>query len=154
MKLLEGRNLRNYSVSLKKEHLFLHTVFSSVLKDPAERLLKAFQSFFKGHTGYPNFRSWKKKWYSLIYDEPNKGWELQREGTALSISLGKIPNIRSFVCVSCGTEILRDNNSAVNIGKKVGYSLPVPAYKQKLNSFTYKGEANFGQKVVWLENNL
>ena len=66
----------------------------------------------------------------------------------------KEPNIRSFVCVSCRTEILRDNNSAVNIGKKVGCSLPVPAYKQKLNSFTYTGEAKFGQKVVWLENNL
>ncbi len=424
LKLLEGRNLRNYGVSLKEKHLFLHTVFSSVLKDPAERLVKAFQSFFKGHTGYPNFRSWKKKWYSLIYDEPNKGWALQREGTALSISLGNIPNmpkekgkknpsiigalgekielqegevlktlrickqqgnkfyaiftvercsqeelvfkkamsayrkecnvakkenrkkpekpkleekqteipkdvswialdpnhknffvgvdhkgnsvefqklqmikywditidklkslrdvcekkyrkrktkhgnvytahsprwnrfnhalniayqkrreqmktalysiahalyrrydlviigdytptngtapfdnmkrsmlnqekigefrrilewvanklrkhyllanehnttkeccvcghmekkepnIRRFVCVSCGTEILRDNNSAVNIGKKVGYSLRVPAYKHKLNSFTYTGEAKFGQKVVWVENNL
>ena len=45
LKLLEGRNLRNYGVSLKGKHLFLNTVFSSVLKDPAERLLKAFTSF-------------------------------------------------------------------------------------------------------------
>ena len=93
LQLLEGRNLRNYGVSLKGKHLFLNTVFSSVLKDPAERLLKAFTSFFKGNTGYPHFRSWKKKWYSLIYDEPNKGWELQRDGTKLSISLGDIPGL-------------------------------------------------------------
>ena len=32
LKLLEGRNLRNYGVSLKKSHPFLNTVFSSGVK--------------------------------------------------------------------------------------------------------------------------
>ncbi len=53
LKLLEGRNLRNYGVSLKKSHPFLNSVFSSVLKEPSTRLLKAYKSFFKGDTRYP-----------------------------------------------------------------------------------------------------
>src|SRR4051812_25454590 len=93
LKLLEGRNLRNYGVSLKEKHPFLNTVFSSVLKEPSTRLLKAYKSLFKGDTKYPHFRSWKKKWFSLVYDEPNKGWEIQHNGTQLSISLGNIPDM-------------------------------------------------------------
>ncbi len=93
LKLLEGRNLRNYGVSLKEKHSFLRTVFSSVLKEPATRLQKSFQNFFEGNTKYPRFRSWKKKWFSLVFDEPNKGWEVQNEGTRISISLGDIPHM-------------------------------------------------------------
>ena len=93
LKLLEGRNLRDYGVSLKEKYPFLNTVFSSVLKEPSTRLLKAYKSFFKGDTKYPHFRSWKKKWFSLVYDEPNKGWEIQNNGTQLSISLGNIPDM-------------------------------------------------------------
>ncbi|MDH5163930.1 RNA-guided endonuclease InsQ/TnpB family protein [Heyndrickxia oleronia] len=93
LKLLEGRNLRNYGVSLKKSHPFLNSVFSSVLKEPSTRLLRAYKSFFKGNTRYPIHRSWKKKWFSLVFDEPNKGWEIQKEGKAVSISLGKVPGL-------------------------------------------------------------
>ena len=93
LKLLEGRNLRNYSVSLKEKHPFLQTVFSSVLKEPSVRLKKAYQSFFKGYTQYPKFRSWKRKWFSLVFDEPNKGWEIQNNGKQISISLGNIPSM-------------------------------------------------------------
>ncbi|MEK5392709.1 hypothetical protein NSQ59_20335 [Margalitia sp. FSL K6-0131] len=93
LKLLEGRNLRNYGVSLKKSHPFLNSVFSSVLKEPSTRLLKAYKSFFKGDSRYPKHRSWKNKWFSLVFDEPNKGWEILKEGKAVSISLGNVPGL-------------------------------------------------------------
>ena len=93
-KLLSGRNLRNYGTSLKDDYPFLKTVFSSVLKEPSSRLKNAYEGFFKGNRGYPKYRSWKKKWFSLVYDEPNKGWEVVSEGSQLSISLGDIPGMK------------------------------------------------------------
>ena len=92
-KLLSGRNLRNYATSLKKEHEFLNTVFSSVLKEPSARIKKAYEKFFKEGSGYPKYRSWKKKWFSLVFDEPNKGWELQEDGKRIAVSLGDIPDL-------------------------------------------------------------
>ena len=93
LNLLKDRNLRNYGVSLKAKHPFLNTVFSSPLKEPAERLKKAYEGFFKNGRGYPKFRSWKKKWFSLVFDEPNKGWKLIHDGTEVSVSLGNIPDL-------------------------------------------------------------
>ncbi|WP_156520793.1 RNA-guided endonuclease TnpB family protein [Oceanobacillus sp. Castelsardo] len=93
LELLKGRNLRNYGVSLKKEYPFLNSVFSSVLKEPSARLKRAYEGFFKSGRGYPKFRSWKKKWFSLVFDEPNKGWGLQNDGNSLLISLGNIPDM-------------------------------------------------------------
>jgi putative transposase len=93
LRLLEGRNLRNYGVSLKEKYPFLNSVFSSVLKEPSARLLRAYRSYFKGNTRYPKYRSWKKKWFSLVFDEPNKGWEIQNEGKCISVSLGNIPGL-------------------------------------------------------------
>ena len=92
-KLLNGRNLRNYGTTLKDEHKFLNTVFSSVLKEPSTRIKKAYDKFFKEDAGYPKYRSWKKKWFSLVFDEPNKGWEVKEDGKTLSVSLGNIPNL-------------------------------------------------------------
>ena len=92
-KLLNGRNLRDYGTALKEEYLFLNTVFSSVLKEPSSRIKKAYDKFFKEGAGYPKFRSWKKKWFSLVFDEPNKGWEVKEDGKTISISLGDIPDL-------------------------------------------------------------
>ena len=91
--LLSGRNLRNYGTTLKNEHKFLNTVFSSVLKEPSSRIKNAYNKFFKEGAGYPKYRSWKKKWFSLVFDEPNKGWEVKEDGKTLSVSLGNIPNL-------------------------------------------------------------
>ena len=92
-KLLNGRNLRDYGTSLKEEYKFLNTVFSSVLKEPSARLKKAYDKFFKEGAGYPKYRSWKKKWFSLVFDEPNKGWEVKEDRKTISISLGDIPDL-------------------------------------------------------------
>lgn len=93
LKLLDGRNLRNYGTALKDEYKFLNTVFSSVLKEPSSRIKNAYNKFFKEGVGYPKYRSWKKKWFSLVFDEPNKGWEVKNDGYNISISLGDIPDL-------------------------------------------------------------
>lgn len=93
LNLLSGENLRDYAISMKKEHPFLETVFSSPIKNTAIRLKDAYKRFFSKQNGYPKFRSWKKKWFSLFFDEPNKGWELKENGTKVAISLGNIPGM-------------------------------------------------------------
>lgn len=93
LKLLNGDNLRNYAVAMKQDYPFLNTVFSSPIKEVAERLKTTYERFFKKIGGYPNFRSWKKNWFSLFYDEPKKGWSLENDGTKVKISLGDIPDM-------------------------------------------------------------
>ncbi|MBB6451580.1 putative transposase [Salirhabdus euzebyi] len=93
LRLLEGRNLRNYGVSLKNKYPFLNSVFSSVLKEASTRLLKAYKSYFNNNASYPKYRSWKKAWFSLVYDEPYKGWNILNNGRNISISLGNIPGL-------------------------------------------------------------
>ena len=68
--------------AFKNEHPFLKVVHSQVLKETLRRLHKAYQKFFddnkKGRksrkdsnachrVGRPKFRSWKRKWMSLVY---------------------------------------------------------------------------------------
>ncbi|ONI47974.1 hypothetical protein AN644_03185 [Candidatus Epulonipiscium fishelsonii] len=93
LKLLDGRNLRNYATSLKKEYPFLKTVYSAPLKECAYRIKRAYIKSFTSSAGLPNFRSWKKKWFSLVFDEPFKGWEVKDDGNIISVSLGKIPDL-------------------------------------------------------------
>lgn len=88
LKLTSGRNLRNYATSMKEEYQFLKTVHSSPLKNTAIRLKTAYDKFFDHETGYPKFRSWKEKWFSLYYDEPNKGFKLEGDNS-LRLTLGK-----------------------------------------------------------------
>lgn len=62
---------RSFS-AFKNEHPFLKVVHSQVLKETLRRLHKAYQKFFndkkeKRKTGLPKFRSWKRKWMSLVY---------------------------------------------------------------------------------------
>jgi len=65
----------NHSFSaFKNEHSFLKVVHSQVLKETLRRLHKAYQKFFSDlkagrKTGLPKFRSWKRKWMSLVYPE-------------------------------------------------------------------------------------
>jgi len=91
--LYPERGLRNRIPALKPEHPFLQTVHSSVLKNAALRLSKAIREYQKGRrgerakrTGWPKFRSWKRKGFSLHYDEPWKGFRL--DGQTLLLSLG------------------------------------------------------------------
>ncbi len=92
--LYTERGLRDLIPTLKAQHPFLKAVYSSVLKNAALRLSKAIRDYQDGKHGrranvvnWPKFRSWKRKWFSLQYDEPHKGYVLQ--GRTLTLTLGK-----------------------------------------------------------------
>src|ERR1700722_1278381 len=83
--------LRNLIPELKKEHPFLKTVHSSPLKNTALRLTDAIQAHQKtkkgkrkGQAGWPRFRSWNRRWFSLQYDEPKKGFKITKDRLKLS----------------------------------------------------------------------
>lgn len=87
------RGLRNQIPALKGKNPFLKTVHSSPLKNAALRLSDAIQAhqkskkgLRKGVAGWPKYRSWKMDWFSLYYDEPQKGFKVN--GNALTLSLG------------------------------------------------------------------
>jgi len=93
--LYGNRGLRNLVPALKETHLFLKSVHSSPLKNTALQLTRAIQDYQKSRkgkrqgkpTGWPSFRSHKVKPFSLLYDEPGKGFKL--EGRTLRLSLGQ-----------------------------------------------------------------
>lgn len=90
--LYTERGLRNQLPKIKGENPFLKVVHSSPLKNTALRLSEAIQVHQKSKKGkrrgkkmgWPKFRSWKRKWFSLFYDEPNKGFKIEGETLILS----------------------------------------------------------------------
>lgn len=113
-KVLYGsRGLRNLVPGIKNEHPYLKSVYSSPLKNTALRVtdcIKVYQDSRKGkrggkQAGWPRFRSWKSGWFSLFYDEPNKGYCVEQNILNLSLGLGfdrkrkslKIPIIDSHI---------------------------------------------------------
>lgn len=91
------RGLRNWgSENLVPSLPYLRSVHSSPRKNAALRLSRAIQAYQKSRkgqragdqTGWPGHRSWKKKWFSLEFDEPNKGFKILPDNQ-LRISLGK-----------------------------------------------------------------
>jgi putative transposase len=92
--LYTERGLRNLIPEIKKEKPFLKVVHSSPLKNAALRASGAIQTYQKSRkgkrrgklAGWPHFRSWNRGWFSLLYDEPGKGFRL--EGSRLTLSLG------------------------------------------------------------------
>lgn len=90
------RGLRNCIPSLKETYPFLKSVYSSPLKNVGLRLSSAIQAHQKskkgqrkGKSGWPKFRAWKRSWFSLFYDEPNKGFKLEKEMLILSLGVGQ-----------------------------------------------------------------
>lgn len=87
---LLGRNLRNEVVNIKRQYPYLYSVFSSPLKNAALRLKQAYDNYFislnKEHKiGHPKFHSNKIKWFSLFYDEPNKGIKINKRNVRISL---------------------------------------------------------------------
>lgn len=85
--------LRNTLPSLKLEFPFLKSLYSSVSKNAALRVSSAILEYQKGKkgkrknkVGWPRFRAWNRSWFSLFYDEPNKGYKVN--GDILRLSLG------------------------------------------------------------------
>ncbi len=95
--LYTKRGLRDLIPELKKEFPFLKTVHAKPLKESAMRLSRAIQAYQreqkKGNKkqGWPSFRKWSENWFSLEYDEPMKGYNLEKiQGNwFLQVSLGK-----------------------------------------------------------------
>src|SRR2546421_4149576 len=92
--LYTERGLRDLIPGIKERHPFLKTVYSSPLKNAALRLSQAIRAYQDSKHGrrakavnWPRFRSWKRSWFSLQYDEPWKGYHL--EGRSLTLSLGQ-----------------------------------------------------------------
>ncbi|PEA53911.1 hypothetical protein CON64_14965 [Bacillus pseudomycoides] len=58
----------------------------------------------------------------------------------------KAPSIRVFICVSCKTTLMSDNNASVNIAKKQFFLQDT--YFSKLSTFTHAGYVPVRQKCV------
>jgi putative transposase len=94
--LYSKRGLRNQIPAVKKENPFLQVVHSSPLKNAALRLSASIQDHQKSKkgrrkgmiTGWPQFRSWKQEWFSLLYDEPKKGFKIKNDNLILSLGSG------------------------------------------------------------------
>lgn len=97
-RLYGKRGLRDLVPGLKEKHPFLKTVYSSPLKNAALRLCSAITEYQKSRKGkrkgkvlgWPRFHRFKDEPFSLLYDEPFKGFKI--EGRSLRISLGQDEN--------------------------------------------------------------
>jgi putative transposase len=97
------RGLRNLIPKMKEDHSFLKVVHSSPLKNTALRLSDAIQTCQKSKKGkrkgkpirWPKFRSWKERWFSLFYDEPEKGFKIEGDQLILSLGMGEDRKHRS-----------------------------------------------------------
>ncbi len=96
--LYSKRGLRNLVPELKEENPYLKVVHSSPLKNAALRLSEAIQAYQKSkkgerkgpRVGWPKFRSLKNQgWFSLLYDEPKKGFKVEGKQLILSLGMGK-----------------------------------------------------------------
>jgi putative transposase len=90
--LYSAYGLRNLIPEIKEEFPFFKSVHSSPLKNAALRLTNSINAHRKckkgtrrGIAGWPRFRS-SKNWFSLEFDEPNKGYKIV--GSELHLSLG------------------------------------------------------------------
>jgi putative transposase len=110
------RGLRNLLPGLKEENPFLKVVHSSPLKNAALRLSEAIQTHQKskkgkrkgGIVGWPKFRSWKPSWFSLLYDEPNKGFKIEGNQLVLSLGMGEDRKRRAISIPIKDAELLKN----------------------------------------------
>jgi putative transposase len=114
--LYTKRGLRNLLPALKNEHPFLKVVHSSPLKNTALRLSDAIRAHQKSkqgkrkgkQMGWPKFRSWKQDWFSLFYDEPAKGFNIQDNTLTLSFGMGQDRKQRSLTLQLPEAHLLKD----------------------------------------------
>jgi putative transposase len=138
------RGLRNLLPALKDQKPFLKTVHSSVLKNTALRLsasIQAHQKSKKGKrkgkpVGWPKHRSWKAAWFSLYYDEPDKGFKVIEDQLVLSLGTGQDRKRRSISIPLKDSHLLKGKDIRnLRIVKQLGQffaiftickSLPIP----------------------------
>ena len=106
------RGLRNLIPKAKAEHPFLCVVHSSPLKNVGLRLSESIQRHQKSKktkrlVGWPKFKSWKEGWYSLLYDEPRKGFKVKEDNLIISLGMGKDKEERSLIIPICEAHTLK-----------------------------------------------
>lgn len=114
--LYTERGLRNLLPKIKQEKPFLKVVHSSPLKNTALRLSSAIQEHQKSKKGkragkrvnFPKFRQWKQKWFSLFYDEPDKGFKIQAQTLTISLGMGEDRKQRSLTLSFPEAHLLKD----------------------------------------------
>ena len=114
--LYTKRGLRNLLPQMKAEHPFLKVVHSSPLKNTALRLSQAIQAHQKSRkgersgssVGFPKFRAWKQGWFSLFYDEPNKGFRIEGQKLILSLGMGEDRKQRFLTLSLPDAHLLKD----------------------------------------------
>lgn len=114
--LYTQRGLRNLLPKVKEEHPFLKVVHSSPLKNTALRLsdaIRAHQKSKKGkrkgkQMGWPKFRAWRQDWFSLFYDEPEKGFMIQDKTLVLSLGMGQDRQHRALTLKLPEAHLLKD----------------------------------------------
>ena len=127
--LYSKRGLRNLLPALKEEKPFLKSVHSSPLKNTALRLSKSIQAFQKSRKGqrrgkaqgWPKFKSFKKQFFSLEYEEPNKGYKIQDGYLILSLGLGEKKKRHSLKIAMPDSNLLKHKNiTGLRITKEIG----------------------------------
>lgn len=147
------RGLRNLLPSIKEEHPFLKVVHSSPLKNAALRLSESIQRHQKSKkTHYffywPKFKSWKKGWFSLLYDEPNKGFRVEGNQLILSLGMGQDRKQRSLpVDLPKASELKGKSICNLRITKELGRYYAVFTIKKELPKLRPVG------KVIALDPN-
>lgn len=112
--LYTKRGLRNLLPEIKKEHPFLKVVHSSPLKNTALRCSEAIRAYQDSKSGkrkgkamgWPKFRSCKRDWFSLFYDEPTKGFRLEGDRLILSLGMGEDRKQRSLELILSDVHLL------------------------------------------------
>jgi putative transposase len=112
--LYSPRGLRNLLPELKVLHPFVKTVHSSPLKNTALRLSEAIRARQKSKrgkrkgavVGWPRYHSWKNNWFSLLYDEPGKGFKVEGDILVLSLGTGEDRKRRSVSIPIVGAKAL------------------------------------------------
>jgi len=120
--------LRNLVPELKQENPFLKVVYAAPLKNTALRLTASIQAYQKtrkgkrkGKTGWPRFRSWRARWFSLLFDEPYKGYQIKDQTLHLSLGMGQDRKQRSISICMPEAALLKDKEiHTLRIVKQAG----------------------------------
>jgi putative transposase len=95
--LYTKNGLRDLVPGIKERHPFYKSVASSPLKNVARRLNRSIKNFQDSKTGkrkgpkigWPKYKSWKKEWYSIEYEERGKGWSIENNELKLTFGVDK-----------------------------------------------------------------
>ena len=94
--LKNSYNLRNYLIQNKKGTDY-EFIYSSLVKNTAMRLKDTYKRFFKGN-GFPKFKAYNRKWFSLYYDEAGKSPKVNGNKVLIKLGKDKDGNNLNFEC--------------------------------------------------------